>query len=99
MEAADIANLINPLTINFFYRLALIFEPLAPTAISSIISQTLNDYKQQGLLSDYKVKTKRIHKFHYRIWLDLDMTSMQTQHMLGQMLPVRTKILRRWFNG
>ena len=98
MEAKVIASLINSRTINFFFNLALAFEPLAPTAISYYVSRTLRDVKQQGYISDYKVKTKRIHKFHYRIWLDLDLTETQTHYVLGHLLPRRIKFLRRWFN-
>jgi len=98
LEGVDIASLINPRTINFFFNLALVFEPLAPRAISYYVSRTLRDIKQQGLISDYKVKTKRIHKFHYRIWLDLDLTATQTHYVLAHLLPKRINFLRRWFN-
>jgi hypothetical protein len=98
LGGSAIASLINPRTINFFFNLALIFEPLAPTAINYYLSRTLGDVKQQGYISDYKVKTKRIHKFHYRIWLDLDLTATQTHYVLGHLLPRRISFLRRWFN-
>ena len=98
MEAATIASLINARTISFFVNLALIFEPLAPSAITYYVSRTLKDIKQQGLISDYKVKTKRIHKFHYRIWLDLDLTASEAHYVLGHLLPRRIKFLRRWFD-
>ena len=98
LEVARIASLINPRTINFFFRLALIFEPLAPTAISYYLSRKLDNYKQQGLIADYKVKTKRIHRFHYRIWLDLEVTAAQAHYALAHLLPRQGKFLRRWFN-
>ena len=90
--------MINPRTINFFFRLALIFEPLAPRAITYYVSQSFGDWRQQGLVNDYKVKTKRLHKFHYRIWVDVDLTASQTHYMLGHLLPRRINFLRRWFN-
>jgi len=93
-----IPSLINPRTINFFFNLALAFEPLAPSAINYYLSRTLKEIKQQGYILNYKVKTKRIHKFHYRIWLDLDLTATQTHYVLGHLLPRRIKFLRRWFN-
>jgi len=95
LEVAGTASLINPRTINFFFRLALIFEPLAPTAISFYLSRKLGNYKQQGLIADYKVKTTRIQKFHYRIWLDLDVTAAQAHYALSHLLPRQGKFLRR----
>lgn len=93
-----IASVINPRTINFFFNLALIFEPLAPRAITYYVSRSLGEWKQQGLIHDYKVKTKRLHKLHYRIWVDADLTASQTHYVLGHLFPRRIKFLRRWFN-
>lgn len=76
----------------------MIFEPLAPTGINIFLSRTLGNLKKQGLISDYKAKTKRIHKFHYRIFMDLDLTEMQVHYVMGHLLPRRIKFLRRWFN-
>jgi hypothetical protein len=76
----------------------LAFEPLAPRAITFYVSRQLGNLEQQGYIEDYKVKTKRIHRFHYRIFLDLDVTSAQTHYMIAHMLPKRIKFLRRWLN-
>ncbi len=92
------ASVINPRTIGFFFRLALFFEPLAPTAISYYVSRSLREWKQQGLINDYRVKTRRLHKLHYRVWVDADLTVSQTHYLLGHLLPRRTEFLRRWFN-
>ena len=90
--------MINPRTIGFFFRLALIFEPLAPTAITYYISRSFGDWKKQGLVNDYKVKTKRMHKFQYRIWIDVDLTANQVHYMVAHLLPKRINFLRRWVN-
>jgi hypothetical protein len=92
------ASVINPRTISFFFRLVLIFEPLAPRAITYYVSRSLGDWKQQGLFHDYTVKTRRLHKFHYRIWIDVDLSANQTHYVLAHLLPKRINFLRRWFN-
>ena len=48
LEATFIASIINSRTIGFFFRLALVFEPLAPTGINFYLSRTLGDLKKQG---------------------------------------------------
>lgn len=98
LEVTGIAGVINPRTINFFFNLGLAFEPLAPTAITFYVSRELGKLKAQGYVADYRVKTKRIHRFHYRIFLDVDVTSAQVHYVLGHLLPRRIKFLRRWLN-
>ena len=79
-------------------RVAFVFEPLAPTAISFFLGRRLNELKEEGLISDYKSRTRRLGKFHYRIEIDLDVTSSQVQHILNDLLPNQLKGIRRWFN-
>jgi hypothetical protein len=79
-------------------RLAFAFEPLAPTAISFYLGRRLNELKEEGLISDYKSRTHRLGKFHYRIEIDLDVTSSQAQHILNDLLPNQLKGVRRWVN-
>jgi hypothetical protein len=45
-------------------RLAFVFEPLAPRAISYYLTRTLKEWKKQGLISEYEAKTRRLGKFH-----------------------------------
>jgi hypothetical protein len=54
-----------------FTRLAFRFEFFFPQFIGYYIGQKLKDYKQKGLIEDYKVKSKRRGKRHYRFDLDL----------------------------
>jgi hypothetical protein len=68
-------------------RVAFVFEPLAPTAITVLMNQQL-----------YKTHTKRLGKFHYRIEVDLDLTGMQAIHLLGNLFPKQLSRCRRWFH-
>ncbi|MCW4046811.1 MAG: hypothetical protein NWE99_04515 [Candidatus Bathyarchaeota archaeon] len=79
-------------------RTAFLFEPLAPTAISYYLGRRLNELKQQGLISDYKTRTRRLGKFHYRIDVDLGVNSKQALYMLNDLLPNQLNGVRRWFN-
>ena len=79
-------------------RVAFFFEPLAPSAISYYLGRRLNDWKQKGLISEYKTRTRRLGKFHYKIEVDLDVNSRQAIHVLDDLLPNQLKGLRRWFD-
>jgi hypothetical protein len=80
------------------FRVALVFEPLAPTAISFFLGRRLNELKEQGLISDYKSRTQRLGKFHYRIEIDFDLSKKQAQYFLDDLLPNQLKDVRRWVN-
>jgi len=47
------------------------------------------------LIDDYRVKTKRIGKFHYKVEVDLDLTSKQADWMLRDALVRIVKRVRR----
>lgn len=79
-------------------RVAFVFEPLAPTAITVLMNQQLHRFKEAGKISEYKTHTKRLGKFHYRIEIDLDLTGMQTIHLLGNLFPKQLSRFRRWFH-
>jgi hypothetical protein len=76
-------------------RVAFAFEPIAPPAITYFVSRRLNQMKQQGLISAYKAKTRRLGKFHYRVEVDLDLTGKQAFHVIDDLLPSQIKHLRR----
>jgi hypothetical protein len=44
---------------------------LYPRAIKFLLNRKLEEYKTKGTLTDYKVKTKRMGKFHYFLEMDL----------------------------
>ena len=79
-------------------RVAFVFEPLAPTAITALMNQQLHRFKESGAISNYKAHTKRLGKFHYRIEIDLDVTGMQAIHLLGNLFPKQLSRFRRWFH-
>jgi hypothetical protein len=79
-------------------RVALAFEPLAPTAITVLMNQQLHRYKEGGIVGNYKTHTKRLGKYHYRIEIDLDLTDMQAYHLLGNLFPKQLGRFGRWFH-
>jgi hypothetical protein len=79
-------------------RVAFAFEPLAPTAITVLMNQQLRRFKEGGAIGDYKTHAKRLGKFHYLIEIDLDLTGMQTVHLLANLFPQQLSRFRRWFH-
>jgi hypothetical protein len=79
-------------------RVAFRFEPLAPTAITVLMNRQLHGFKERGAIGDYKTKTKRLGKFHYRTEITLDVTGMQAIHLLGNLFPKQLRRFRRWFH-
>ncbi len=79
-------------------RVAFAFEPLAPTGITILVNQQLHKFKEAGAIGNYKTKTKRLGKFHYRITIDLDVTGMQAVHLLTNLFPNQLSRFRRWFH-
>ena len=84
--------------IRVLLRVAFAFEPLAPTAITLLMNQQLHRFKEGGVIGGYKAHTKRLGRFHYRIEIDLDLTGMQTVHLLTNLFPNQLSGFRRWFH-
>lgn len=80
------------------FRLVLVFEPLAPTAITIYLNRQLRRYRSKGAITGYKAHTKRLGKFHYKIMLDLEVTGKQALHLVGNMFPNQLRRFRRWFH-
>jgi hypothetical protein len=89
---------VNEKLMGLMVKAAFFFEPLAPTAISYYLGRKLGQWKNEGLISDYKTHTQRLGKFHYNVQLDLDLNSKQAKHVLENFLPEQTRNLRRWAN-
>ncbi len=85
-------------TIRVLLRVVFVFEPLAPTAITVLMNRQLHRYKLSGAICNYKAKTKRLGKYHYRIEMDLDVTGMQAIHLLANLFPGQFNQFRRWFH-
>jgi hypothetical protein len=79
-------------------RVAFSFEPLAPTAITMLINQQLRRYKEGKVIGNYKTRTKRLNKYHYRIELEIDLNGMQMTHLLANLFPRQLSKFRRWFH-
>jgi hypothetical protein len=84
--------------LSLMLRAAFFFEPLAPRAISYFLTRKLKELKEQGLISEFKTKIRRLGKFHYRIEIDFDLTEKQTNYVLDELLPNQLKSVRRWVN-
>ena len=67
-------------------------EPISPRFISFFLGHRLNKWQKERLVDDYKVKTKRLGKFHYKIEIDLDFTQKQLNTLFSNM---QKKLRRR----
>jgi hypothetical protein len=84
--------------VRVFTKIAMEFEPLAPTAITLIVNRQMHRYKERGIVTNYKTHTKRLGKYHYKIEMDLDVTGRQAFHLLGNIFPKQFMRFRRWFH-
>ncbi len=92
------SSVVNEKIMALMIRVAFFIEPLAPTAISYYLGRKLNEWNNEGLVSDYKTHTQRVGKFHYTIQLDMDLSSRQAGYVLENVLPEQTRNLRRWLS-
>ena len=98
MTEESVSESLMESVIRVLLRVVFVFEPLAPTAITILINQQLHRFKESGAISEYKTKTKRLGKFHYRIEINLDLIGMQAIHLLGNIFPKQLRRFRRWFH-
>ena len=84
--------------IRVLLRVAFVFEPLAPTAITVLMNQRLHRFKEAGSIGEYKTHTKRLGKYHYRIQINLDLTGNQAVHLFYNLFPKQLSSFRRWFH-
>ena len=84
--------------IRVLMKVAFVFEPLAPTAITVLMNQQLRRFKKADKIGEYKTHTKRLGKYHYRIEMDLDLTGKQAMHLLVNLFPKQLSRFRRWFH-
>ena len=75
-----------------------IFERFVPVFVSYFLERTLRTLKTNGSIDDYRTRTVRTRKFHYRIDIRLVLTAEQAKIILNNLV---TKILRifGWANG
>jgi hypothetical protein len=77
-------------------RVVFVFEPLAPSAITTLMNLELHRFKDAGAIGDYKTKFKRLGKFHYRTEINLELTGMQAVHLGANLFPKQLRRFRRW---
>ena len=97
-EEESISQSLIGSVIRVLLRVAFVFEPLAPRAITVLMNQQLHRFKEAGAIGNYKTHTKRLGKYHYRIEIDLDLTGMQGVHLLSNLFPKQLSRFRRWFH-
>ncbi len=97
-DEESITESIMESAIRVLFRVVFVFEPLAPTAITLLVNQQLRRFKKSGAISEYKTKTKRLGRFHYRIEINLDLTGLQAIHLLSNLFPKQLSRFRRWFH-
>jgi len=80
-----------------------LFEPLLPRYISANVRKRLKDLKQRGVILDYKARTRRLGKLHYKIAVDVDLTQEQMALILRELpdqarrtLPIDPKEVILW---
>ena len=97
-EEESVSESLIESAVRVLLRVVFVFEPLAPTAITILMNQQLHRFKEAGAIGNYKTKTKRLGKYHYRIEIDLDLTGMQAIHLLANLFPKQLSRFRRWFH-
>ena len=64
-------------TLQVAIKIAFRFEIFYPQAIRLFLTRRLKEYKNKGTVTDYKVKTKRIGKYHYLLEMDLFLNNIK----------------------
>lgn len=70
--------------VSLFAKLFPLFEPLLPSYISFRLRRLFRRWKKQGMILDYRTRTTRMGKLHYKVSVDLDLTSEQTRMILKE---------------
>jgi hypothetical protein len=79
----------------FLVKAAFFFEPIASPFISLFVKRTLGAWKKNGKLDQYRVKTTRIDKYHFKMDLDIVVNSEQSRTALQRALFQLLTTLRR----
>jgi hypothetical protein len=73
-----------------FIRVFPIFERFVPVFVSYFLESSLRGLKTEGAIGDYRTRTVRTGKYHYRIDVRLVLTAEQAKIILNDLV---TKIL------
>jgi hypothetical protein len=60
------------------------FEPLLPSYVSFRLRRLFRRWKEQGMILSYRTRTTRMGRLHYKVSVDLDLTSEQAQMILRE---------------
>ena len=71
---------------SFLVRFVFVFEPISPRFISFLLGRKLKEWKIKRLIDDYKTKTRRIGKFHYKINVDLNLKPQQAKNIMQKLV-------------
>jgi len=74
-----------------FIRALPIFERFVPVFVSYFLERALRTLKTKGSIDDYRTRTVRTGKFHYRIDIRLVLTAEQAKIILNDLV---AKMLR-----
>ncbi len=77
--------------LSLLVRFGFVFEPVSPRFVSFFLERKLKEWKNKQLIYDYKTRTKRIGKFHYKIDMHLDLTPEQAQSILRRLLDMKNQ--------
>ncbi len=81
--------MVPAMTVNLLERFAPLLmplfplvEPLAPSFVSYYLGRYLEKWKNQGLIIDYTLNSRRLGKLHYKVVVDLDLTPKQARELM-----------------
>jgi hypothetical protein len=72
-------------------RLFPVFERFVPILVSYFLERTFKALKTKGAINDYRTRTVRTGKSHYRIDIRLVLTAEQAKFILNDLLNFLTK--------
>jgi hypothetical protein len=75
-----------------------IFERFVPVFVSYFLERALRALKTEGSIDDYRTRTVRTSKFHYRIDIRLVLTTEQAKIILNDLVPKMLGMFG-WDNG
>lgn len=68
-----------------FVRAFPLLEPLLPRYITGNVRRRLKNLKNRDVILDYKAKTRRLGKLHYKIAVDIDLTQEQAAAIMKEL--------------
>jgi hypothetical protein len=87
-QAKGVNGVLSSNLLRLFARFALFFEPISPRFVSFWLRRRLKKWKSRGLIDAYRVNTRRVGKFHYRIILDLELNRRQAERIKDELMRI-----------